>query len=659
MIGAALLAAIWAHALLGVGGPESDEFFGTWVYDAIVFLAALALLGRAVLRPEGRLPWVAIGIGLLLHGAGDVIYSTAPDLNAVPVPSVSDPVWLAIYPCAYVALLALTRQRVGSTLLATRLDGLVSGLAVASLLASVSLPLALDAAAGAPFWETATDLAYTIGDLVLLGAVVSAISLAGWRLDRTWLMLGAAIVAWQAADLMYLVGVTGALGNVADALVATGALGLAASGYLDSGGSARRSESSHGLLLPVAFGMVALGVLAVGVVLRLNVAALGLAAAALGLTLVRMALALSQNHRLLGESRVEALTDPLTGLPNRRQLKSDLAEVAEGDSDAGPHALVLFDLNGFKGYNDTYGHSAGDALLARLGSALLDAVRGRGTAYRMGGDEFCVLAPCPPGQVDAFAAHCATALAVHGQGFFITSAYGAVTIPDETLDSVGALTLADARMYQRKKGGRVPAGSQSANVLMALIEERAPELAEHVRSVEELAMATAIELGVEGGELEALRHAAALHDIGKMAIPEAIIKKPGTLTTDEWELLRQHTLIGERIVATAPALQRTSQLVRWSHERADGGGYPDGLWNDEIPLATRIISVADAFDAMTSHRAYGRQRSREEAVAELRRCAGTQFDAAVVDAFERVLPVVDPTPDARSAAPAGVPAGHY
>ncbi len=91
MIGAALLAAIWAHALLGLGGPESDEFFGTWVYDAIVFLAALALLGRAVLRPDGRLPWVAIGIGLLLHGAGDVIYSTAPDLNAVPVPSVSDP----------------------------------------------------------------------------------------------------------------------------------------------------------------------------------------------------------------------------------------------------------------------------------------------------------------------------------------------------------------------------------------------------------------------------------------------------------------------------------------------------------------------------------------------------------------------------------------
>ena len=598
-IGAALLAALWAHALFRLGGSGADELFGTWVYDAIVFAAAFAALGRAVVRPEGRLPWVAIAIGLLLHGAGDLIYSTAPDLNAVPVPSLSDPLWLAIYPCAYVALVALTRQRVGPTLLATRLDGLVSGLAVASLLASVSLPLALDATAGAPFWETATGLAYTIGDLVLLGAVVSAIALGGWRMDRTWVVLGIAIVAWEGADLIYLLGLTGVPANVADALVATGTLGLAAAGWMDAGAGTRRSGSSHGLLLPVAFGMVALGVLAVGVEVRLNIAALGLAVAALGLTLVRMAFALSENQGLLGESRMEALTDPLTGLPNRRQLKSDLAAVADGGSD-GAHALILFDLNGFKGYNDNYGHSAGDVLLARVGSALLDAVRGRGTAYRMGGDEFCVLARCPPEQVDAFSAHCATALADQGQGFFITAAYGAVTLPDESLDSVGALTLADARMYQRKKGGRVPAASQSANVLMAVIEERAPDLAAHVRSVGELAEAMGVGLGVEGAELEALGHAAELHDIGKMAIPESIIQKPGPLTNEEWKLVRQHTLIGERIVATAPALQRASRLVRWSHERVDGQGYPDGLSGDDIPLATRILSVADAFDAMCS-----------------------------------------------------------
>ena len=143
-----------------------------------------------------------------------------------------------------------------------------------------------------------------------------------------------------------------------------------------------------------------------------------------------------------------------------------------------------------------------------------------------------------------------------------------------------------------------------------------------------------------------------------MAIPEAIIKKPGPLTTDEWELVRQHTVIGERIIATAPALQRAAQLVRWSHERVDGQGYPDRLSGDDIPLATRIISVADAFDAMCSDRAYGGTRSREEALAELRRCAGTQFDGAVVAAFERVLPPPASMADAVvRASSAGVAAG--
>ncbi len=360
LLGIALLAGMWAHALFGVGGVAADDLFATWVCDGIVFTAAASLLWRAARVRRGRLAWGAIGVGLLLHGVGDVIYSTAPDLDAVPVPSISDPLWLAIYPCAYVALLSLIRERVGPTLLATRLDGMVSGLTAAALLACVSLPMALDAAAGAPFWETATSLAYTIGDFVLLGAVVSAVGLAGWRIDRTWAVLGAAILAWEAADLMYLFGVTGSLGNAADSLVATGSLAMAAAGSLAVVRS-RNPREHRGLLVPVAFGAVALAMLALGVPLGLNVAALGMAAAALGLALVRMALALVENQRLLGESRVEALTDPLTGLSNRRRLKADLAAVLESDS-AETHALVLLDLNGFKTYNDSFGHSAGDAL---------------------------------------------------------------------------------------------------------------------------------------------------------------------------------------------------------------------------------------------------------------------------------------------------------
>jgi two-component system cell cycle response regulator len=193
-------------------------------------------------------------------------------------------------------------------------------------------------------------------------------------------------------------------------------------------------------------------------------------------------------------------------------------------------------------------------------------------------------------------------------------------------------------MYQRKRGGRVPAARQSANVLAAVAEEHAPQLAEHMRSVAELAYATAVEVGVVGAELEALRYAAALHDIGKMAIPHEILAKRGPLEPDEWELMRQHTIVGERILASAPALERSARLVRWTHERIDGGGYPDGLRGDQIPLATRIITVTNAFDAMVTERPHAAALSPEGALAELYRCAGTQFDPQVVAAFERALP---------------------
>ena len=245
-VGVALTAATWAHALSGFGGAATDDLFARWVYDAIIVSAAFTLLWLAVTRTEARVPWAALGVGLALHGVGDVLYSAAPDLDAVPVPSIYDPLWLAIYPCAYLALLVLIRQRVGPTLLATRLDGLVCGLAAAALLATVSLPLAVDATAGAPFWETATSLSYTVCDLILLGAVVSAIALAGWRVNAMWILLGAAVLAWEAGDLMYLSPSTGRLGLVADALIATGAVGMAAAAFVDTGARAHHESRRAG-----------------------------------------------------------------------------------------------------------------------------------------------------------------------------------------------------------------------------------------------------------------------------------------------------------------------------------------------------------------------------------------------------------------------------
>jgi two-component system cell cycle response regulator len=634
VLAAALLAAIWAHALLQFGDAGTADFFARWMHDALFVVAGVACAAEALASPRRRLAAGATGAGLLLVAVGDLIYSLAPNLNAVPVPSLSDPFWLALYPCEYLVLLALTRERVSHTLVATRLDGIISGFAVASLLASFTMSTAIDSTAGAPFAEQLTNLAYPTADLVLLGAIVSAIALAGWRIDRIWLLLGGAILAWEAADLIYMLGSSHRLGDVADALVATGAAGMATAAIVRPRlGARRRAGSARGLFVPVAFGVVALGLLAVEVPLHVNGVAIGLAVTTLALVLVRMMLALRENQALLGVSRVEATTDALTGLSNRRKLKADLALALE---DGAPYALVLLDLNGFKSYNDSYGHGAGDALLGQLGEALSEALRGVGEAYRMGGDEFCVLVREPP-DVEALGALSARALATRGNGFSITAAYGTVVVPAEAHDATTALVLADTRMYRQKNSSRLPAAHQSAGVLIAVLQERAPGLASHVRTVADLACATASELGMAGEDLEALRHAAALHDIGKMAVPESILDKPGALSDAEWELMRRHTLVGERILAAAPALERSAQLVRWSHERIDGTGYPDGLCGDAIPLGSRVILVADAFDAMTSQRSYGSVLSSDEALAELRRFGGTQFDATVVAAFERAL----------------------
>ena len=224
------------------------------------------------------------------------------------------------------------------------------------MLACVTVSLAVQGSADAPFWEAATNLAYPVGDLILLGAIVSAVGLAGWRIDRLWGTLALAIVAMEAADLMYVTGAQGAMGPIADALAATGMVGLARAAALAPGARAgRRTTTGAGLFVPVGWGALALGVLALGVPLHFNAVALGLAAAALGVVLVRMALALSENHALLTASRVEATTDALTGLSNRRKLQLDLAAALH---DEAPRALVLLDLNGFKAYNDTYGHVA-------------------------------------------------------------------------------------------------------------------------------------------------------------------------------------------------------------------------------------------------------------------------------------------------------------
>ena len=331
------------------------------------------------------------------------------------------------------------------------------------------------------------------------------------------------------------------------------------------------------------------------------------------------------------ELRHEANTDGLTGLGNRRKLRTDFPAAAAEATPEAPLGFVMFDLDGFKGYNDSFGHPAGDALLARLGGRLAAALPG-GEAYRLGGDEFCAVAPLGPEGLDPLLAASLTALSEEGEGFAVSSAHGAVLLPRDASGPEEAMVLADQRMYQQKARGRASAGRQSSDVLMRVLLERSAELGEHLQGVTALAEGVGQRLGLDQVPLGQLIRAAGLHDVGKVAIPESILTKPGPLDEEEMTFVRRHTLIGARILLAAPSLAPEARLVRASHERWDGAGYPDGLAGEQIPLGARIIFACDAFEAMTSgERPYRRPVSDELALEELRRCAGTQFDAQVVE----------------------------
>jgi diguanylate cyclase (GGDEF)-like protein len=327
------------------------------------------------------------------------------------------------------------------------------------------------------------------------------------------------------------------------------------------------------------------------------------------------------------ELAIVAETDALTGLGNRRKLLADLEHAMTRPETS----LTLFDLDGFKAYNDAFGHHAGDVLLERLGGRLAAAVGDEGTAYRLGGDEFCLL--LTGGRRSALLSAGVAALRERGEAFSVESSYGTVELGSECDSAEEALQLADGRMYEQKNGGRVSAGKQSKDVLLRALAERYPDLEAHLDGVSETAGAVAVSLGLSDDEVENICQAAELHDIGKVAIPEAILHKPGPLDEGEWQFMRSHTIIGERIVAAAPALAGAAGLIRSSHERFDGGGYPDGLAGEAIPLGARIIAVCDSFDAMVTDRPYSAARNFDDAIAELERCAGTQFDPTVVGAF--------------------------
>jgi diguanylate cyclase (GGDEF)-like protein len=629
------LALLAAHYGSGFGGPGLDYLFNRWIYDAVEILAGAGCLVRAATVRAERWAWLWISFALFATTGGDILYDNVYNGNP-PFPSFADAAYLAFYPGCYLGIGLLLRNRVSRFSATMWLDGVMAASAAAAVAAAALVQVVVDGTKGSSA-VVLTNLAYPIGDVLLLALVFFVFAVTRWMPGRAWSLLAAGLLVVSVGDGIFLfqsVTNTYAEGTLLDVSWPMALVLLAFAAWHAPGRVRTRALEERPLFgTPVVCGLVAVAVFVAGAAGAVHPFAVAFAAITVVLILARSALTLRENAALLERRGTEALTDALTGLRNRRALLGDLDDALEQARDGGePRMLAIFDLNGFKQYNDTFGHPAGDALLARLAEKLAAAVAPAGGAYRMGGDEFCVLMPAS----DPLLQRAAGALAETGESFAVTAAYGAVTIPQEASSSSDALGVADGRLY-RRKGQIIARRSAAHEPLLRTLAEREPGLRAHVADVSTLVLAIGRELGLEGLDLEELRLAAELHDVGKLAIPDAVLQKPGALDDAEWEFIRKHTLIGQRILAGAPALAAVGTIVRSTHERWDGRGYPDGLAGEAIPLAARIVAVCDAYSAITSDRPYRAACAEKQAVAELRRCAGAQFDPRLVEILCGVL----------------------
>jgi len=346
---------------------------------------------------------------------------------------------------------------------------------------------------------------------------------------------------------------------------------------------------------------------------------------------------------LYAESQRQARHDSLTGLLGHRVFHEALEAEIVG---VRPFSILLFDIDDFKQINDLHGHEMGDRALQLVSEALRGGTRGGDTVFRIGGEEFCALLPgLQAGDALGVAEKLRRRVAdmISELPVPITVSVGAASFPTHGAQRGALVAAADGAMYSAKRGGKNRtsiaggAGGQDARARqrdagLVLLHGKDPDTASHSVHAAILSVELGDVLSLAPEQLERLRTAARLHDIGKIAVPDAILSKPGRLDEEEFRIVRTHPLVGSELLCSW-GLHEAATIVRQHHERVDGHGYPGGLTGEEIQIEARIIHVADAYMAMTNDRPYRRALPREEALAELERHAGTQFDPDVVSAL--------------------------
>ncbi len=365
-----------------------------------------------------------------------------------------------------------------------------------------------------------------------------------------------------------------------------------------------------------------------------------------------------ENSLLYTQAEQRSRIDELTGLFNRRHFEERLKEEIARHSRYGDvFSICLLDLDNFKTYNDIYGHPAGDILLSQVGKIVKSSVRDADQAFRYGGDEFVVILPrtaLDDAYVVAERVRGRIVREMEKKEIAVTCSIGLASYPSDGVISGELVTVADTALYYAKRtgGNRLYLSSKILSepldeagiyarrnglsaiyALVSTVEARDSYTYGHSRKVNSYAVALAEAIGLSPDDVSKVSTAALLHDIGKIGVPDKVLNKKGKLNREDWEAIKSHPRLGANIVSNVPNLVPCVSSILHHHERWDGGGYPEGLKGEEIPIEARILAIADSFEAMTSARPYRPALSLEEVLKELRQCAGLQFDPKLAEVF--------------------------
>lgn len=324
--------------------------------------------------------------------------------------------------------------------------------------------------------------------------------------------------------------------------------------------------------------------------------------------------------------------DKLTGLYNRAYLEEEMKRIDTARQL--PISIIMGDLNNLKLVNDTYGHQKGDEIIKKAGEIVEESCRQEDIIARWGGDEFVILLPNTSlKKGESICERIFQNTENNKDELLISISLGCASKTDVDQEIFQILNRAEDRMYKNKLTNRQSARSNVLSAFLSMLREKSYETEEHANRMKELSLKLGKKVGLSGTELDRLSLLTSLHDIGKITIPQELLNKEAQLTDHEWELIKKHTEAGYRIISSMEQFSDIAEYILYHHERWDGSGYPEGLKGEDIPLLSRILSIVDAYDVMTSGRPYKEPISREEALQEILDCAGSQFDPELAEIF--------------------------